>query len=52
MELTMHLHPIQLFDSESSTYTSLLAAPGGSEAVITVSNWKISIKAMHAGKTM
>ena len=30
----MHLNPIQLFDSESSTFTYILTAPGNSEAVI------------------
>jgi glyoxylase-like metal-dependent hydrolase (beta-lactamase superfamily II) len=30
----MHINPIQLFDTESSTYTYILAAPGDSTAVI------------------
>ncbi|WP_307729885.1 MBL fold metallo-hydrolase [Massilia sp. H6] len=30
----MHLSPIQLFDSESSTFTYILAAQGGAEAVL------------------
>lgn len=30
----MHVNPIQLFDVESSTFTYILAAPGGTEAVI------------------
>lgn len=30
----MHQNPIQLFDTESSTFTYILAAPGDSEAVI------------------
>ena len=30
----MNVNPIQLFDSESSTYTYILAAPGDTEAVI------------------
>jgi glyoxylase-like metal-dependent hydrolase (beta-lactamase superfamily II) len=30
----MHIHPIQLFDGESSTFTYILAAPGSPDAVI------------------
>ena len=30
----MHIHPIQLFDAESSTYTYILTAPDSSDAVI------------------
>lgn len=30
----MHLNPIQLFDTESSTFTYILSAPGSREAVI------------------
>ena len=30
----MNINPIQLFDTESSTYTYILAAPGSAEAVI------------------
>ena len=30
----MHVNPIQLFDAESSTYTYILSARGGNEAVI------------------
>ena len=30
----MHINPIQLFDTESSTYTYILVAPGETEAVI------------------
>jgi glyoxylase-like metal-dependent hydrolase (beta-lactamase superfamily II) len=30
----MYINPIQLFDSESSTFTYILAAPGSAEAVI------------------
>ena len=30
----MNIHPIQLFDTESSTYTYILVAPGSVEAVI------------------
>ena len=30
----MNLNPVQLFDTESSTFTYILSAPGGSEAVI------------------
>lgn len=30
----MHLNPIQLFDTESSTFTYILAAPGSADAVI------------------
>jgi sulfur dioxygenase len=30
----MHINPIQLFDTESSTFTYILAAPGSADAVI------------------
>jgi glyoxylase-like metal-dependent hydrolase (beta-lactamase superfamily II) len=30
----MHIHPIQLFDAESSTFTYILSAPGSTDAVI------------------
>jgi sulfur dioxygenase len=33
-ETSMSLNPIQLFDTESSTYTYILAAPGSMDAVI------------------
>src|SRR4051812_22006370 len=32
--MTMNINPIQLFDTESSTFTYILTAPGSADAVI------------------